>query len=128
MDGTELILTNPVSLPSPLVNLDISRQYPQTAISEPGKIDELSQEKKKQIAKDFESVLIHKLLEEMKNTIDGWGFGEDEASKQVQGIFWLNLAQDIADKGGLGFWKDIYEFLIQAEHKNTKTESLNESA
>jgi Rod binding domain-containing protein len=137
MDGTKLILTNPVSLPSPLVNLDISRQYPEIATGESGKVDEFSQDKKKQIAKDFESVLINKLLEEMKNTIEDWGFGKDEASKQVQGIFWLNLAQDIANKGGFGFWKDIYQFLIQAEgsrntgaaeHKDTMTEPLNESA
>jgi len=64
-----------------------------------------------QAAKDFESVLLNKLLDEMKNTIGDWGFDEDGVSKQVQGIFWLYLAQDIANQGGLGLWKDISELI-----------------
>ena len=116
--------------------MDINHAYSKTIIQEPGKIDEYSKEKKEQIAKNFESVLIHKLLEEMKNTIEDWGFGEDKASEQVKGIFWMYLAQDIADKGGFGLWKDVYELLTKAEgtcetgihdHNNTKTESLNEN-
>jgi len=68
-------------------------------------------ESREQVAKDFESVLINKLLDEMKNTIGDWGFEKDGICKQAQGIFWLYLAQDIANQGGLGLWKDIYEFL-----------------
>ncbi len=118
MDSSELILTNPVSQPSPLVNWDISQSCPKITTCDPSKIDDLSEEKKKQIAKDFESILINKLLEEMKNTIGDWGFDKDGTSKQVQGIFWLHLACDIANKGGLGLWKDVYEFLTQGEHTN----------
>jgi len=78
-----------------------------------------NRDSREQIAKDFESVLLNKLLSEMKNTIGDWGFDDDGASKgtplcgnpEVQGIFWLYLAQDIANQGGLGLWKDIYEFL-----------------
>ena len=60
-------------------------------------------------AKDFESVLLHKLLQEMKDTIPDSGLTGGSEAKQVQGIFWSFLAQDIADKGGLGLWKDLYE-------------------
>ena len=134
MDSTELILTNKVSPPSPLVNWDISQSCPKITTCDPSKIDEFSDEKKRQIAKDFESILVHKLLEEMKNTIGDWGFDKDGMSKQVQGIFWLHLAYDIANKGGLGLWKDVYEFLTQSEranpdHRQTSTtiEPLNES-
>ena len=108
MDSIKLILNQPVSPPSPLENL--------------GEIDHLSEEKKKQIAKDFESVLLGKLLDEMKATIGNWGFEEDGASEQVQGIFWLYLARDIADKGGVGLWKDIYQFLANPEMPNTAAE------
>ena len=100
MDSTKLILTEPVSPPALLERLDKSR------------LNSLSEEKKKQVAKDFESVLLSKLLDEMKNTIGNWGFDQDEVSKQIQGIFWLYLAQDIANNGGLGLWKDIYKFVI----------------
>ena len=136
MDGTELILTNPILPPRPLADLDINHAYSKTIIQEPGKIDEYSKEKKEQIAKNFESVLIHKLLEEMKNTIEDWGFGEDKASEQVKGIFWMYLAQDIADKGGFGLWKDVYEFLTKNDgsqeaethnHTNATIESLDEN-
>jgi hypothetical protein len=58
----------------------------------------------------------------MKNTVGDWGFEKDGASQQIQGIFWLYLAQDIADKGGVGLWKDIYEFLGASNNKNTTPE------
>jgi len=74
---------------------------------------------------DFESVLINKLLDEMKNTIGDWGFDKDETSKQVQGIFWLYLARDIANNGGFGMWKDIYQFLTNPDQANTTIESLD---
>jgi len=105
MDSSKLILTEAVLPPTPLEHLN--------------KIDGASEEKKKQTAKDFESVLINKVLDEMKNTIGQWGFEKDGVSKQVQGIFWLYLARDIANSGGFGLWKDIYRFLTNAEQTNT---------
>lgn len=103
MDSTKLILTEPVSPPTMLEHLDKSR------------LKNISEEKKKQVAKDFESVLLNKLLDEMKNSIVDWGIEKDAASKQTQGIFWLYLGRDIANNGGLGLWKDIYQFLSNAE-------------
>jgi Rod binding domain-containing protein len=83
------------------------------------RLNSISEEKKKQAAKDFESVLLNKLLDEMKDSIVDWGSEKDGASEQIQGIFWLYLARDIANNGGLGLWKDIYQFLINGEHANT---------
>jgi len=112
MDSTKLILTEPVSPPALLERLDKSR------------LNSLSEEKKKQVAKDFESVLLSKLLDEMKNSIVDWASDKDAASKQIHGIFWLYLARDVANNGGLGLWNDIYQFLSSAEQANTvqKTE------
>ena len=59
-------------------------------------------------AKDFESILLHKLLQEMKNTIPESGLAGSGATKQLQGLFWSFLARDLADQGGLGLWKDLY--------------------
>ncbi len=125
MDSTKLILTGAVSPPSLLEDLSGTLFYKKIAKWEPGKIDGVSEEGKKQIAKDFESVLIGKLLDEMKNTIGDWGFDKDETSKQVQEIFWLYLARDIANNGGFGMWKDIYQFLTNPDQANTTTETLD---
>jgi len=125
MDSIKLILTGAVPPPSLLEDLGGTLFYKKIAKCEPGKIDGVSEERKKQIAKDFESVLISKLLDEMKNTIGGWGFDKDETSKQVQGIFWLYLARDIANNGGFGMWKDIYQFLTNPDQANITTETLD---
>ncbi len=112
MDSVKLILTEPVSPPTLLEQLDKSR------------LNSISEEKKEQVAKDFESILLTKLLDEMKNSIVDWGLEKDAASKQIHGIFWLYLARDVANSGGLGLWKDIYQFLSDSEQASTgqKTE------
>ncbi len=76
------------------------------------------EEEKKQIARDFESVLLTKLFDEVKQSIGQWNFeedGEDGASQQVHGLFWLYLAQDVSDKGGFGLWKEIYQHFNDME-------------
>ncbi|MBW7990128.1 MAG: hypothetical protein FVQ84_08965 [Planctomycetes bacterium] len=114
MDSIKLILTEPVSPPTMLEHLDQSR------------LKSIPDEKKKQVAKDFESVLLNKLLDEMKNSITDWGLEKDAASKQTQGIFWLYLGRDIANNGGLGLWKDIYKYLSNAEQTNTVQQSVDD--
>jgi Rod binding domain-containing protein len=106
MDSPKLILTEQLSPPVSLKQLD--KLNPE-GISEQGKV---------QIAKDFESLLINKLLDEMKNTIGDWGFEKDGASTQIQGIFWFYLAQDISNNGGFGFWKDIYQTMMKNDQAN----------
>lgn len=111
MQSAKLILTEVVPPPSYLESLS--------------KNDGISEEKKKQVAKNFESVLVNKILEQMKNTIADWGLEKDETCKQVNGIFWLYLARDIANNGGFGLWKDIYQFLTNSEQTNTARNSLD---
>lgn len=65
-------------------------------------------EKLKKVAKDFESVFIHKLLDTMKDTIPESDL-EDSSSKQIKSMYWSFLAQAVADQGGLGLWEQIYE-------------------
>ena len=114
MDSTKLILTEPVSPPSMLEHLDQSR------------LNIVADEKKKQVAKDFESVLLDRLLNEMKNSITDWGLEKDAASKQAHGIFWLYLGREIANNGGLGLWKDIYQYLSNIEQTNTVQQSMDD--
>jgi Rod binding domain-containing protein len=113
MDSAKLILTEPVLPPVLMEHLQQSE------------IKNVSEEKRKQIAKDFESVLINKILDEMKNTIGSWGFDKDGPSEQVQGIFWLYLAREIGNNGGMGLWKDIYQFMTNTDSSNTSGKSLD---
>ena len=113
MDSAKLILTEPVTPPAKLEHLDKS------------KFHDTTDEKKKQIAKDFESVLLNKLFDQMSKSVGNWGFEKDGASEQIQGIFWLYLARDIANNGGMGLWKDIYKSLTDPNHINTAGKSLD---
>lgn len=108
-----MILTEPVLPPVPLEHLS--------------KIDGSSEERKKQIARDFESLLLNRLLDEMKNTIGEWGFEKDGSCQQIQGIFWLYLAQELANNGGLGLWKDIHKFMTNLDSTTPKAESLDKN-
>jgi Rod binding domain-containing protein len=108
MDGTNLIFTQPMSPPSPLDGIE--------------KIQDASEETKQQAAKDFESVLLTKLLNEMKNTIGNWSDETDAASEQIHGIFWMFLGQELANNGGMGLWKDIYQSFNELEQKNQVNE------
>ncbi|MBN1974927.1 MAG: hypothetical protein JW787_14900 [Sedimentisphaerales bacterium] len=92
---------------------------------EKSKLANVSDEKKKQVAKDFESLLLNNLLDQMKNTIGSWGFEKDSVSSQVDGIFWLCLSRDLADKGGLGLWKEIYNEMPGNEKVNQSEISLD---
>ncbi len=60
-------------------------------------------------AKDFESVLLYKLMEEMNRTVPESGLFESGATRQIDGIFWFYLAQEVADNGGVGLWREIYK-------------------
>jgi len=89
------------------------------------KSENVSEEKKKQIAKDFESLLLNQLSGQMKNTIGNWGFEKDSASSQIDGIFWLYLAKEIADNGGIGLWQDIYKSMPTNEQNQEIGQSMN---
>jgi len=75
--------------------------------------------KNAQTAKDFEAVLLHKMLQEMANTVPDSPLLDEGAGRQVHDMFWYYLAQDLADKGGLGLWKQIAgkTYAPGAEHR-----------
>jgi Rod binding domain-containing protein len=104
--AANLLLTQPVLPPMPMEHLSKTD------------LANVPQDKKKQYAKDFESVLLNKLMEQMKGTIGDWGFERDGASEQVQGLFWMYLSQDVAHNGGIGLWKEIYQFLTAGDQTN----------
>jgi len=85
-----------------------------------------SEEQKQQIARDFESVLLTKLFDQVQESIGRWELEEDSAGPQVQSMFWLYLAGDVADKGGFGLWKEIYQHLPMMGGAPNPADVLNE--
>ncbi len=59
-------------------------------------------------AKDFEAVLISKLMEEMSRTIPRSGLLDGPLTEQVESLFWYYLAQETSKNGGMGLWQQIY--------------------
>jgi len=60
-----------------------------------------------QAARDFESILLHRMMEAMRQTVPDGGLLSSPATRQMEGLFWFYLAQDVASKGGIGLWKDL---------------------
>jgi len=127
MNESRLILTEPVLPPVPLNNISRTMFSNKLVDFHKDKICCASDDEKKRAAKDFESVLLNRLLDEMKNTIGGWGLDEDGAAEQIHGIFWLCLARQLANDGGLGLWKDIYQFLTKPDQTNAPNSSVDAS-
>ena len=78
------------------------------SVKEPSASSTLEMERRKKIARDFESIFIKQLLDTMKNTIPESDL-EDSSSKQVAGMYWSFLGDAVAEKGGFGLWEEIYE-------------------
>jgi Rod binding domain-containing protein len=126
MDGADLILTMPVMSPDPLGKVGSGEIAGATGNVRVAGVKSANAKKTEQMAKDFESVFVTKLLDEMKETIGQWGFEEEAGASQVKGLFWLFLARDVADKGGLGLWKDLNRFFTDLQNKDTQAKSLDE--
>lgn len=58
--------------------------------------------------RQFESILLVRLFEEMKRTIPEGGLLDDPMCKQMNDLFWYYLADDLAAKGGLGISDELY--------------------
>ena len=85
-----------------------------------------SVDKKEELAKGFESLLIGKLLDEVQKTMGKFSIAEDGASKQINGIFWQFLGQEMSENGGFGLWKDIYKSFERMEESNAINKELDE--
>jgi Rod binding domain-containing protein len=60
-----------------------------------------------QAARDFEGILLHRLVEAMRQTVPEDGLFSSPAGRQMEGLFWFYLAQEMGRRGGIGLWKDL---------------------
>lgn len=70
------------------------------------KID-FADEKRKKVAKDFESIFMHQILSSMKSTIPESDFS-DPSAHQIQSMYWSFFSDALSNEGGFGLWKQIY--------------------
>ncbi|MGA2092909.1 MAG: hypothetical protein ABSH16_05820 [Sedimentisphaerales bacterium] len=116
MEGTELILATPVTTPDALRN------------TQPSAGTQKGEEKTEKVAKDFESVLLSQLVGTMKETLGSISEDEEEAgSGQVKDMFWMCLSREVGDKGGLGLWKDLYQFFSDMQKTQNTAQSLDKN-
>ena len=115
MDPSKLFLTQSVSNPQQLNN---NRD-----------VDKLSEQQKKELAKEFESVLMEKMMSQMKKTTGCLSQEDSASSEQIKDLFWSQLGKDLSSKGGLGLWKDVYQFLSETspDKPNGSSESIDKS-
>lgn len=66
-------------------------------------------EELKEAAKQFEGVLLNLMMKEMEKTIPESGMFSSAAMGQMRSLFWQNLSETIADSGGMGIWKQLYQ-------------------
>lgn len=77
---------------------------------------ETQADKVKEFAQDFESVFISNLLEQMSATVDSLNEDKDGAAKQIDGIFRMQLAQNLSENGSLGLAKHLEQYLSHASN------------
>ena len=87
---------------------DLVRPTPGKNLPEDAQVDN---EKIKQFAREFESVFISNLLDQMSASVDSLNEDKDGAAKQIDGIFRMQLAQNLSENGSLGLAKGIEQYL-----------------
>jgi Rod binding domain-containing protein len=70
-----------------------------------------TQDKIETFAQGFESVFISNLLDQMSATVDSFDEEKDGAAKQIDGIFRMQLAQNLSENGSLGLSKSIAQYV-----------------
>ncbi|MBN1817612.1 MAG: hypothetical protein JW828_09630 [Sedimentisphaerales bacterium] len=99
----------------------------------PVDVVDLEEEKRKQTARDFESIFLQQLFSVMQQTIPE-SDREDISSGQIKSMYWSFMAQAVADQGGLGLWKQVYEQMPKtgetssSEGRGTELRKLDENA
>lgn len=62
----------------------------------------------REAARDFEGVLVNTLMNEMQKTVGESGLFENSQTKQIQGMFWQFMSDEVANKGGIGLADQLY--------------------
>ena len=120
MDISHILLTQPTVPPHEPAAV--------TALSGVGKDPAQTAEQLRQAARQFETVFVHQILKQMKESVDYASLDEeDESGEQIQSMYWSFMADSIGQQGGLGFWKAIYDDMASAQGIDTRQYPAQES-
>lgn len=95
--------------------------YPKLAAGRQGQSGQKHPEGVKQLCQDFEAIFIHSLFKEMRQTIPEDGYLEKgQGEEMFQDIMDMEVARNMARKGGMGLGRLIYENFQNAAHTDEK--------
>jgi Rod binding domain-containing protein len=66
-------------------------------------------------AKEFESLLVTRMISAMRESVPDSGLTEDAASGQMKDMFWHFMGEEIGSTGGLGVWKQVLRQIQESE-------------
>jgi Rod binding domain-containing protein len=69
----------------------------------------------KRTAKEFESLLVTRMISAMRESVPDSGLTEDAASGQMKDMFWHFMGEEIGSSGGLGVWKQVLRQIQESE-------------
>lgn len=95
--------------------------YPRLAAGSEGRSGQKDPEGLKQLCQDFEAIFIHSLFKEMRQTIPEDGYLEKSQGEEMfQDVMDMEVARNMARKGGLGLGRLIYENFQSAAQADDK--------
>ncbi|MFW5901622.1 MAG: rod-binding protein [Thermodesulfobacteriota bacterium] len=96
--------------------------YPRLAAGNESRDGQKDPEGLKQLCQDFESIFIHTLFKEMRQTIPEGGYLEKgQGEEMFQDVMDMEVARNMARKGGLGLGRLIYENFQSAAKSDKKS-------
>jgi len=67
-------------------------------------------EQLRSVARQFETVFLHEIVKQMKETVDYTSLDEEDGTgEQIQSMYWSFMTDTMGQQGGVGYWKEIYE-------------------
>ncbi len=80
--------------------------------------DQATPEQLKNVAQDFEGVLIEKLMQEMQKTVPESELFSGAGMEQIQSMFWSFLSEEVSRNGGIGLAQSLYRDLCRSAGVN----------
>ncbi len=109
MDISQLLLHKPAGSPVPMPP---QIEAPAAVADDPAQ----HAEQLRSVSKQFEAVFLHQIVKQMQETIDYASFDEEDGSgEHIQSMYWSSMADTVAQQGGMGFWKIIYDDLARSQ-------------
>jgi Rod binding domain-containing protein len=113
--SNDLFLTEPISSPIQFGAID--------------KADAAASKKIEQVAKGFEGLFVKKLTDQINSGVEQFrAEGDDEEDNQgdqIRNMFSMFMSEHIANNGGIGFWKKIYQQIAETNSKSADIQKVD---